>query len=158
MNTLSQSQTRSQLQRTQQAITSGGATAPELFRPPYGEHNATVNSAATGLGLKTVTWDVDSQDWNGASTASIVSAADQLRSGGVMLMHDQYATTIAAIPQIVEKLTSRGLCTGMISASTGRAVAPDGGRASTPTNQATRPTTPAMPVPPATASVATQPR
>jgi endo-1,4-beta-xylanase len=126
MNNTSRSGMRSELQRTQQAITSAGGTAPKLFRPPYGAHDGTLDSVAAGLGLKAVTWDVDSRDWNGASTASIVNTANQLQNGDTILMHDQYSTTIAAIPQIVNGLKSRGLCAGMISPSTGRAVAPDG--------------------------------
>ncbi|AGL14821.1 polysaccharide deacetylase family protein [Actinoplanes sp. N902-109] len=126
MLNLSSAQMSSELSRTQSAIQSGGGPAPKIFRPPYGETNATLQSAASALGLRTVTWDVDSQDWNGASTAQIVQAASTLSNGQLILMHDQYATTIAAIPQIVAGLTNRGLCAGMISPSTGRAVAPDG--------------------------------
>ena len=125
MLTLSQAQMSSELSRTQSAIQNAGGGTPRLFRPPYGETNATLQSAASALGLRTVTWDVDSQDWNGAGTAQIVQAASRLTNGQLILMHDQYATTIAAIPQIVSGLTSRGLCAGMISPSTGRAVAPD---------------------------------
>lgn len=132
MLTLSSSAMSSELSRTQSAIQSGGGGTPKIFRPPYGETNATLQSAASALGLTTVTWDVDSQDWNGASTAQIVAAAARLTNGQVILMHDQYATTIAAIPQIVAGLKSRGLCAGMISPSTGRAVAPDGGGTTTP--------------------------
>ena len=39
-------------------------------------------------------------------------------------MHDGNWNTINAIPQIAADLRSRGLCSGMISTSTGRAVAP----------------------------------
>jgi peptidoglycan/xylan/chitin deacetylase (PgdA/CDA1 family) len=125
MLTLSAAQMSSELSRTQTAIQSGGGGTPKIFRPPYGETNATLQSAASALGLRTVTWDVDSQDWNGASTAQIVQAASTLTNGQLILMHDQYATTIAAIPQIAAGLTSRGLCAGTISPTTGRAVAPD---------------------------------
>jgi peptidoglycan-N-acetylglucosamine deacetylase len=127
MLNLSQAQMSSELSRTQSAIQNAGGGTPKLFRPPYGETNGTLQSAASALGLRTLTWDVDSQDWNGASTSAIVQAASRLTNGQTILMHDQYATTIAAIPQIVSGLTSRGLCAGMISPSTGRAVAPDGG-------------------------------
>ncbi|NNJ62025.1 MAG: polysaccharide deacetylase family protein [Dactylosporangium sp.] len=126
MTTLSSAAMTDELSRTQTAIQNGGGGTPAIFRPPYGETNSTLESAASALGLRTVTWDVDSQDWNGATTAAIVSAANNLTDGQIMLMHDQYATTIAAIPQIVSNLESRGLCAGMISATTGRAVAPDG--------------------------------
>jgi endo-1,4-beta-xylanase len=140
MNNMSRSDMRSELQRTQRAITSAGGTAPKLFRPPYGAHNGTLDSVAAGIGLKVVNWDVDSQDWNGASTNSIVKAANRLQNGGIILMHDQYSTTIAAIPQIVNNLKSRGLCAGMISPSTGRAVAPDDTNLTQPTNPS-QPTT-----------------
>ncbi|WP_433828687.1 polysaccharide deacetylase family protein [Actinoplanes sp. CA-015351] len=126
MLTLSAAQMSSELSRTQSAIRAGGGGTPVLFRPPYGETNATLQSAASALGLRTVLWDVDSQDWNGASTAQIVQAASTLTNGGVILMHDQYATTVAAVPQIAAGLRNRGLCAGMISPSTGRAVAPTG--------------------------------
>lgn len=123
---MSQSQMLSELQRTQQAIQQTTGTAPKLFRPPYGETNSTLRAVEQQLGLTEVIWDVDSQDWNGASTAQIVQRAGQLQNGQVILMHDGYSTTIQAIPQIVANLRSRNLCPGMISPSTGRAVAPDG--------------------------------
>ncbi|MBL7260505.1 polysaccharide deacetylase family protein [Paractinoplanes lichenicola] len=127
MLNLSQAAMTDELSRTQTAIRNGGGGTPTIFRPPYGETNGTLQSAASALGLRTVTWDVDSQDWNGASTAQIVQAAARLTNGQLILMHDNYQTTIAAIPQIAAGLAQRGLCAGMISASTGRAVAPSGG-------------------------------
>ncbi|MGC5009625.1 polysaccharide deacetylase family protein [Streptosporangium sp. DT93] len=135
-------QIQSELQRTQQALQQVTGTAPRLFRPPYGETDATVRSVEQQLGLTEVLWDVDSQDWNGASTAQIVQAARTLQNGQIILMHDTYATTIAAIPQIAADLRSRNLCAGMISPSTGRAVAPGGGTGPTPTPTPTPTVTP----------------
>ncbi|CAL9453540.1 Bifunctional xylanase_deacetylase [Streptomyces sp. enrichment culture] len=124
---LSQSQIDSEISRTQQAIAGAGGGTPKLFRPPYGETNATVKSVAAKYGLTEIIWDVDSQDWNGASTDAIVQAAGRLTNGQIFLMHDWSANTLAAIPRIAQVLASRGLCAGMISPQTGRAVAPDGG-------------------------------
>ena len=126
MTTLSTSQMQSEITRTQQAIQSATGSAPKLFRPPYGSTNSTLKSVLAQNGLTEVLWNVDSQDWNGASTSQIVAAASRLQNGDVMLMHDSYQTTLQAIPQIAQNLRSRGLCSGMISTSTGRAVAPDG--------------------------------
>jgi hypothetical protein len=39
-------------------------------------------------------------------------------------MHDWPANTRAAIPRIAQTLAAKGLCSGMISPQTGRAVAP----------------------------------
>ncbi|MBB5800370.1 endo-1,4-beta-xylanase [Saccharothrix ecbatanensis] len=124
MTQLSQAQMASEISQTQNAIQSATGVAPKLFRPPYGETNATLKSVEAQYGLTEVLWNVDSQDWNNASTAQIAQAASTLQNGGVILMHDGYQTTINAIPQIASNLRSRGLCAGMISPSTGRAVAP----------------------------------
>ncbi|WP_030226052.1 polysaccharide deacetylase family protein [Streptomyces sp. NRRL WC-3626] len=126
MTQLSQSQMDSEIARTQQAIAGAGGGTPKLFRPPYGETNSTLRAVEAKYGLTEIIWDVDSQDWNNASTDAIVQAASRLTSGQVILMHDWPANTIAAIPRIAQNLASRGLCAGMISPQTGRAVAPDG--------------------------------
>jgi len=123
---LSSAQMASEISQTQQAIQQVTGSAPRLFRPPYGETNATLRSVESQYGLTEVLWSVDSQDWNGAGTSQIVQAAGTLQAGGVILMHDGYQSTNAAIPQIVSNLAGRGLCAGMISTSTGRAVAPGG--------------------------------
>ncbi|WP_322986410.1 polysaccharide deacetylase family protein [Streptomyces sp. S584] len=120
----SQTQVDSELSRTQQAIAAGGGGTPKLFRPPYGETNATVQAAAARYGLTQIIWDVDSQDWNNASTDAIVQANARLTNGQIILMHDWPANTLAAVPRIAQGLASRGLCAGMISPQTGRAVAP----------------------------------
>jgi peptidoglycan/xylan/chitin deacetylase (PgdA/CDA1 family) len=123
---MSSAQITAELSQTQQVLQQATGQTPRLFRPPYGETNSTLRSIEGQQGLTEVLWTVDSQDWNGASTSQIVQAAGQLQNGGVILMHDGYQTTINAIPQIVANLTSRGLCAGMISPTTGRAVAPTG--------------------------------
>jgi peptidoglycan/xylan/chitin deacetylase (PgdA/CDA1 family) len=121
---LGQSQIDSEISRTQQAIANAGGGTPKLFRPPYGETNSTVKSVEARYGLTEIIWDVDSQDWNGASTDAIVAAAGRLTNGQIILMHDWPANTVAAIPRIAQGLAARNLCAGMISPQTGRAVAP----------------------------------
>ncbi len=138
MTQLSYSQMSSEITSTQQAIQSATGTAPKLFRPPYGETNSTLKSIEAQNGLTEVLWSVDSQDWNGASTAQIVAAAGRMQNGDVILMHDQYQTTVQAIPQIAQNLKNRNLCTGMISTSTGKAVAPDGNGGTNPPATSTK--------------------
>ena len=124
LTTLSYQQIYHELNKTSQAIVATGAPKPTVFRPPYGESNANVQQASTALGMKLVTWDVDSQDWNGASTASIVAANNKLTNGQIILMHDGYTTTNNAIAQIAANLKVKGLCPGKIDPNTARAVAP----------------------------------
>lgn len=120
-------QVTNELSAANTAIQNAGAPKPTLYRAPYGELNNTIRQAASSLGLFAMTWDVDSGDWNGASTAAIVSANNQLQNGQVILMHDGYANTNNAIAQIAANLRARNLCPGRIDPSTGRAVAPAGG-------------------------------
>lgn len=121
---LSESRIDSEISRTQQAIANAGGGTPRLFRPPYGETNSTVRAVESRYGLTEILWDVDSQDWNGASTDAIVQAAGRLTDGQVILMHEWSANSRAAIPRIAQDLANRDLCAGMISPRTGRAVAP----------------------------------
>lgn len=124
LTSLGYSEIQSQLSRTQTAIQQTAGVTPQLFRPPYGETNGTLKQVESSLGLTEIIWDADSQDWNNASASQIRQAASQLRSGQVILMHDWPQNTIQALPGILQDLSSRGLCTGHISPSTGRAVAP----------------------------------
>jgi peptidoglycan/xylan/chitin deacetylase (PgdA/CDA1 family) len=136
----SQATMDSEIGRTQTAIANAGGGTPKLFRPPYGETNSTLQAVEAKYGLTQIIWDVDSQDWNNASVDAIVSANARLTNGQIILMHDWPANTVAAIPRIAQGLASRGLCAGMISPQSGRAVAPDGG--STPTTGPTTSPTP----------------
>ncbi|WP_405866288.1 polysaccharide deacetylase family protein [Streptomyces sp. NBC_00005] len=124
LTTLGQPQIDSEISRTQAAVAAAGGGTPKLFRPPYGETNSTVKAVEAKYGLTEILWNVDSQDWNGATTDAIVAAAGRLTNGQVILMHDWPANTVAAIPRIAQGLAARGLCAGMISPQTGRAVAP----------------------------------
>jgi peptidoglycan/xylan/chitin deacetylase (PgdA/CDA1 family) len=124
MTQLSQQQMDSEISRTQQAIANAGGGTPRLFRPPYGETNGTLQAVEARYGLRQIIWDVDSQDWNNASVDAIVAANNRLTNGQIILMHDWPANTRAAIPRIAQTLASKGLCAGMISPQTGRAVAP----------------------------------
>ncbi|MEE4543896.1 polysaccharide deacetylase family protein [Streptomyces sp. V4-01] len=127
----SQAQIDSEVSRTQQAIAGAGGGTPKLFRPPYGETDSTLQGVEAKYGLTQVIWDIDSQDWNGASTDAIVQANARLTNGQIILMHEWPANTLAAIPRIAQGLAARGLCAGMISPQTGRAVAPTGGGSTT---------------------------
>ncbi len=124
MGNYSYQQVADQLSRNSQAIENAGAPRPTIFRPPYGRVNSTITQAASDLGMLTLTWDVDSEDWNGASASQIVSANGRLQNGQVILMHENQNQSLQAIPQIAANLKARGLCPGKLDPNTGRAVAP----------------------------------
>ena len=96
------------LNQCNQVIVNAGKSKPTKIRLPYLESNSTILSACSSLGLSVVSPTVDTQDWNGASTSSIISACDRLQAGGNPLMHDGYSTTASAISSIVSNLKSKG--------------------------------------------------
>ncbi|MFT7840901.1 polysaccharide deacetylase family protein [Saccharothrix sp. BKS2] len=123
LTNLGAAQVATELANTQNAIRSATGQTPTLFRPPYGATNATVQNEARKLGLTQVTWSVDTQDWNGASTDAIVRSATGANAGAIVLMHAAYQATVNAVPRIVQGLAAKGLCPGRINNS-GQVVAP----------------------------------
>ncbi|MEU4250029.1 polysaccharide deacetylase family protein [Amycolatopsis sp. NPDC026612] len=114
----------SEISRTQQAIAGAGGGTPKLFRPPFGSSNSTVRSVEAAYGLREIIWDSSTGDWSGVSVDRIVEANGKLTNGQIILMHDGPANTVTALPRIAQVLADHGLCAGMISPQTGRAVAP----------------------------------
>ncbi|MGC1377899.1 MAG: carbohydrate binding domain-containing protein, partial [Anaerolineales bacterium] len=124
MTTLTQEQITTELTDTQNALQAITGQAPVLFRPPYLASNATLKAVEASLGLTEIMADVDSKDWTGASTATIITNVSTARDGATVLMHDNLPTTRAAIPRIADFMTNLKLCPGMINPATGHAVAP----------------------------------
>lgn len=114
MTNYSYQQIINELSQTNQVLQNAGASAPTLYRPPYGEVNSTIQQAAQDLGMRVITWDADSEDWYNTSTISIVNAANQLNNGEVFLMHDGCSNTNNAIVPIAANLKAKGLCPGRI--------------------------------------------
>jgi peptidoglycan/xylan/chitin deacetylase (PgdA/CDA1 family) len=85
---------------------------PCLFRPPGGAVNAGVVATAGGLGMRTITWDVDPQDWSTPGTEAIyANVVGHAQPGSIVLMHDgggPRGETLAALPRIIDTLRGRG--------------------------------------------------
>jgi peptidoglycan/xylan/chitin deacetylase (PgdA/CDA1 family) len=71
-----------------------------------------VISTAGSLGMHTVTWDVDPQDWRLPGTGAIYSnIVENTRPGSIILMHDgggPRSETLAALPHVIDTLRARG--------------------------------------------------
>ena len=76
---------RDELTKTQNVIKEITDQTPNLFRPPYGETNATLKAVEAEMDLTEILWDVDSQDWNNATTEQIVQASGNLKAGQVIV-------------------------------------------------------------------------
>jgi len=85
---------------------------PCLFRPPYGNITPELVQRAKVLGLTTVKWDVDAEDWRHPGVSAIREAVlSHVQPGSIVVMHDNVETngqTVQALPGIIEGLKSRG--------------------------------------------------
>jgi peptidoglycan/xylan/chitin deacetylase (PgdA/CDA1 family) len=85
---------------------------PCVFRPPYGALSSTLIRDVGDLRMKNVLWDIDTVDWSTPGTGAIISRASAAGAGSIVLMHDgggPRSQTVAALPEIIGNLRSRGL-------------------------------------------------
>jgi len=84
--------------------------APVLMRLPYLASNETVIDTVE---YPMINCSVDSKDWSGISTEEIIKnimdaeAAGELENA-VVLMHEQYGTTAAAVEYLLPTLIEKG--------------------------------------------------
>ena len=106
---LSEGEIRAELESSSKAITQITGKDVEVFRAPYGDYNNRVISTAQSMGLYTIQWDVDSLDWKNLSANEIVSrVTSRVKSGSIILMHNNGLHTAEAVPVILQTLIERG--------------------------------------------------
>jgi peptidoglycan/xylan/chitin deacetylase (PgdA/CDA1 family)/uncharacterized caspase-like protein len=84
---------------------------PVLFRPPYGASNEAILAKVQADKMKTVIWNVDSEDWADPVPNSIAQrvVADVEKQGrGIILFHDIHKRTQEVLPQVIEALQADG--------------------------------------------------
>ena len=81
-----------------------------LFRPPYGEYNATTIKVAKMLNMQSIQWDVDSLDWKKNMSADDIynRVTKKVTSGAIILFHNDTLHTVEVLPSILENLTQNG--------------------------------------------------
>ena len=96
---------------TSTLLTSILKSRPVLFRPPYGAANTQILSEIQTDKMKTVIWNVDSEDWadpvpNSVAQRVITEVEQQKR--GIILFHDIHKVGIDALPAVIETLLADG--------------------------------------------------
>lgn len=81
----------------------------EVFRPPYGDYDNLLIEVARDMGLYTIQWDVDSLDWKDLSKSQIEQRVlSKVKSGSIVLFHNQGLHTAEALPKIIKELKNQG--------------------------------------------------
>jgi peptidoglycan/xylan/chitin deacetylase (PgdA/CDA1 family)/TolA-binding protein len=84
---------------------------PVLFRPPYGAANADILAEIQADNMRTVIWNVDSEDWADPvpnSVAQRVIAEAEKQHRGIILFHDIHKVGLEALPVVIETLQADG--------------------------------------------------
>src|SRR5258706_15991908 len=113
LTTLAADDIHTQLSNTSNAIEQATGVRPSFFRPPYGAYNYQVLLQASNLGLQSILWSVDPQDWNGPPSSDIIiqRVLNMAHNGSIILLHDgggNRSQTVAALPTIITQLRIRG--------------------------------------------------
>ena len=110
-NKLNLEQNKQEILKAHNKIKELTNTESFLFRPPYGEYNNTVIQAARELNYYPVQWDVDSLDWKelGAEhELNHVLNHKKLKSGSIILFHNDAKYTPEVLDQIIKGLKNKG--------------------------------------------------
>lgn len=83
---------------------------PMLYRAPYGEYSDSMLQVIEDqLGKKTIQWDCDSRDWQKRESADMVQTIqNKVRSGSILLFHNDTKNTPAALRQLIPLLKGQG--------------------------------------------------
>ena len=79
-----------------------------LYAPPSGECEAHVLEAADNLGYDTILWSVDTIDWQKPDAATIIERVESKIHGGAIILAHPTASTVEALPTIIDDLKEEG--------------------------------------------------
>ncbi|MEY9904895.1 peptidoglycan/xylan/chitin deacetylase (PgdA/CDA1 family) [Catenulispora sp. MAP12-49] len=112
MGKMTEAQVTAEIERTNDAITRGGARQPTLFRAPGGNWSPTVFSVCAKMGLRPLDWSVDPRDWSRPGTDHIVQTVmGHTHTGSIILEHDgggDRSQTVAALQRFLPQLLEAG--------------------------------------------------
>ncbi len=100
------SDAKKELCDTREKIQAVTGIQPEYVRPPYGNWNAKLEEA---VDMIPVFWDVDSIDWRLKNTEKVTAKVlKDTEDGDIILMHDEFKTSVEAALRIIDNLTAKG--------------------------------------------------
>ena len=108
---LSEKEVTAEIEKTNKMIGSVTNTNAILFRPPYGAQDERLLAELGKQKMKSVLWNIDSEDWADPIPSSIANRVVRVVSEqkkGIILFHDIHERTIEALPLILEALKKDG--------------------------------------------------
>lgn len=107
-NGLNKEENKEEIQKAEDIINEIIQIKTKLYAPPYGEYNTTVIDAASELGYPLIMWTVDTVDWKRPAPSLIQNRVIKKLSNGALILMHPTEPTIAALPELLNEIASRG--------------------------------------------------
>lgn len=106
LNKIPETTARQEILKTNNEIYEATGKYPEYMRPPYGAWKKNMELCVEML---PVFWDIDTLDWKSQNVDAIIKAAgEEPEDGSIILMHDEYQTSVEAALLIIDRLKEKG--------------------------------------------------
>lgn len=105
LTTVNRKKIKYQIDKANQTIEKVIGCEATALRPPGGAINDRVRNTVS---LPMICWNVDSEDWKSRNTKTILQRCNNISDGDIVLMHDLYPTTAAAVEKLAPKLKKKG--------------------------------------------------
>jgi len=116
MSKLSREKMKEELNVMSDNIQALTGNRPTLFRPPYGDYNNDVILVARAEGYEAIQWSVDSLDWKNRGVDDLIKRSTQnVKSGDIILFHNDSKYILDALPAILKSYREQGLTVVPIS-------------------------------------------
>ena len=105
LSKMKKKQIRRELKRAFRVMKKINGENPTMLRPPYGNVNDKMRQT---IRIPMIYWNVDTEDWASRNKDKILSRCKSIKDGDLVLMHDLYPSTAAAVEKLVPKLRKKG--------------------------------------------------
>jgi len=106
LNKIPETTARQEILKTNNEIYEATGKYPEYMRPPYGAWKKNMELCVEML---PVFWDIDTLDWKSQNVDAILKAAgEKPEDGSIILMHDEYQTSVEAALLLIDRLKEKG--------------------------------------------------
>ncbi len=108
-----------EITKTEDAIAKATGVTTRLYAPPSGEKEEHVLRAAKDCGYKVILWSIDTIDWQKPDANTIVNRVVGKLHGGAIILAHPTESTLAALPDIIEKAQEQGYVFTTVSKNIG---------------------------------------
>lgn len=106
LDKISDASAREEILKTNNAIYEATGRYPQYMRPPYGAWKKNMEICVEML---PVFWTIDTLDWKNQNVQAVCQVVEkEIEDGAIILMHDEYETTVNAALKIVDEYQEKG--------------------------------------------------